>query len=470
MKHIAAILIPVIIAVAGVFAMRDWLRADPTAGFEPRLTGGDGRPKDTGDANEPIKIAGQLLKSDGVPADIPGAWPRFRGADFDAISKENTKLARTWPENGPEVLWSIEVGDGYAAPAILAGRVYFIDYDLENNADVIRCLSLADGKDIWSYSYPVKIKENHGRSRAIPTVTEKHLVAIGPKCHVTCLNSETGEFRWMYNLVAEFGTQIPGWYTAQCPLIEGDKAVIAPGGETLMMAVDCNSGDILWKTTEPNDWVMTHSCIVPMDFAGKRFYIYAGGDQAKGGVVGVSAEDGKVLWRHDEWRVRFNVPAPVVIPPDRIFLTSGYAQTQKGCTMLRLAESGGRITVKSEFLHPTRVFGSIQQTPIFYQDHLYGVRPDGQLVCLDLDGNVIWTSTSANKFGSGPFTIADGLMYVMDDSGTLTLVRPSPSAYTQLAQAEIFDAHESWGPMPVVSGRLIVRDRHTMMCLDISAK
>jgi outer membrane protein assembly factor BamB len=138
--------------------------------------------------------------------------------------------------------------------------------------------------------------------------------------------------------------------------------------------------------------------------------------------------------------------------------------------MLRLTETNGKIDVQSEFLHDTRVFGSIQQTPIFYEGYIYGVKPGGQLICLDLEGNVVWTSTSANRFGNGPFTIAGGLMYVMDDSGTLTLVQPSASGYTQLAQAEVMDGDEAWGPMPIVAGRMIVREAHTMMCIDVSAK
>ncbi len=477
MKFIAAIIIPIIIAIAGVIAMRAWLSGDPTEGLEPRLTGTDGRLKTARDTNEPTKIAGQLLASDGVPSDLPGAWPRFRGPNLDGISTENTKLARTWSEHGPDVLWSIEAGEGYAGAAVLAGRVYIIDYDQENDADAIRCLSLADGKEIWRYSYPIKVKRWHGMSRGVPAVTDKYLVAMGPKCHVTCLDSMTGEFRWMFNLVREFKTKIPDWYTAQCPLIEDGKAIIAPGGDALMMAVDCNSGEILWKTPNPDGWVMTHSSIVPMEFNGKRFYIYCGGDQIKGGVVGVSAEDGKVLWRYDEWRVRFNVPTPVVVAPDRIFLSAGYSQTQNGCTMLRLTESNGEphgplvgITVQSEFLHTTDVFGSIQQTPILYGDHIYGVRLDKQLVCLDLAGNVVWTSTSANKFGSGPYILADGMLYVMDDSGTLTLVQPSASGYTPLARANVMEGHETWGPMAIASGRLIVRDLKRIMCLDVSER
>lgn len=467
MKYISGA-IPVIIGVAGIVAMYVWLSGDVIDEFDPRLPGADGRPKTVGDANEPVKIAGELIKSDGVPADLPGAWPRFRGSELDAISKEDVKLARTWPEQGPDVLWSIPLGEGYAGAAVLAGRVYLIDYDDENKADAIRCLSLGDGKEIWRYSYPLVVRRDHGKSRGVPTVTDKYLVAMGPKCHVTCLDSTTGEFRWMFNLVKEFKTKIPKWYTAQCPLIEDGKAVVAPGGDALMMAVDCNSGEIVWKTPNPDGWVMTHSSIVPMEFNSKRFYIYCGGDQVKGGVVGVSAEDGTVLWKYEQWKVRFNVPVPVVVPPDRIFLTAGYSQTPKGCTMLRLTESDGKIAVQSEFLHSTDVFGSIQQSPILYDGHIYGIRPDEQLVCLDLSGSVVWTSTSANKFGFGPYTVADGLMYVMNGSGKLSLVQPGPSGYVQLAQADVMEGHETWGPMAIASGRLIVRDLNRMMCLDVS--
>jgi outer membrane protein assembly factor BamB len=126
--------------------------------------------------------------------------------------------------------------------------------------------------------------------------------------------------------------------------------------------------------------------------------------------------------------------------------------------------------VQSEFLHTTDVFGSIQQTPIFYEGHIYGVRPDEQLVCLDLEGKVLWISTSAKKFGSGPYTIINGLMYAMNDSGVLTLVQVGPSGYVQLAEAKVLDGHESWGPMAVADGRLIVRDFTRMICLDIAGR
>ena len=221
--------IPVGLAIIGVILLYVWLSADAAIDLIERVPIDHGIVATTSDEND-VELRGEFVQFDGVPADLPGAWPRFRGPNLDAISSdENVTLARTWPANGPKVLWSIDVGEGYAGAAVLAGRVYVLDYDREKQADTIRCLSLADGKEIWQYSYTVKVKRNHGMSRTVPTVTDKYIVTMGPKCHVTCLDSMTGQFHWVLDLVKDFKAKVPPWYAGQCPLIEGDKVIIAAG-------------------------------------------------------------------------------------------------------------------------------------------------------------------------------------------------------------------------------------------------
>ena len=393
---------------------------------------------------------------------MPGEWPRFRGDNFDGISSQEIRLAESWPKEGPLLLWSIDVGEGYAGAAIMAGRVYMLDYDRDNKADVVRCLSLDDGRDIWRYSYPVKVKRNHGMSRTVPAVTEKYVVTLGPKCHVTCLDSVTGQFRWMINLVKEFNTTVPPWYAGQCPLIEDNKAIIAPGGDALMIAVDCETGQIVWKSPNPNGWKMTHSSIIPTEFMGKRMYIYS----ADKGVAGISADDGAILWETDEWKIKIAaIASPVVVGDGLIFFSGGY---NAGSMMLKLTLENEQIDAKPLFRLAPKVFGSPQQTPVFYNGYIYGVRPDGQLTCLDLNGKIMWTSTSANKFGLGPYMIINDFIYVMNDSGHLTLAEATAGNFLQLAGLKVLEGPDSWGPMATVSGRLIVRDMNRMICLDIS--
>ena len=465
--------IPVVLAAAGLVGAWLWLTAPASLDVAMRVeVEGKGKPKVFD-----VAFPGQFAAGPGKPADLPGAWPCFRGPNHDGVSPDATPLAREWPSEGPKVLWSVPMGLGYAGAAVARGRVYVLDYDEAREADALRCLSLADGQEIWRRWYEIPIVSDHGMSRTTPAVGEKHVVTLGPMCHALCVDAETGDFRWGIDLAKDYGTIVPKWYTGQCPLIDGGRAILAPGGkDVLLMAVECDSsGTVAWKTPNPAGWRMTHSSVIPMDFAGRRMYVYC----ASGGVAAVAAQDGKawkagdVLWQRDDWQVPFaNVPSPVVVGDGLVLLSGGYGG---GSMLVRLAEDGDRL--KSEVvwrLEKSKEFGSEQQTPVFYDGHIFGVLPKEarslgeQLVCMDTAGKHAWTSGRTGRFGLGPYLVADGLLFIMDDSGLLTMAEASAGGYKPLAKAQVIKGHEAWAPMALAGGRLIVRDIKQMVCLDVA--
>jgi outer membrane protein assembly factor BamB len=411
---------------------------------------------------------GTLLRGTGKPSSHPGDWPQFRGANRDNIATSSVALARSWSPSGPPVLWRIPVGEGFASAAIHNGRVYLIDYDRAKSEDAVRCLSLDTGEEIWRYSYSVLVKRNHGMSRTIPAVNDRFVVTLGPKCHVVCLDSVSGELVWKNDLVQECGTQVPMWYAGQCPLIEGDRVILAPGAKPLMMAVDLATGRTIWQTTELDGWGMTYSSIMPIEFKGERQYVYC----AEKGVVGVSARDGRVLWNLPDWKVEIaNVPSPLWIAPDRLFLSGGY---NSGSMMVRLeTDAAGRIGPKILYRLKPSVFGADQHPPILYKDRIYGIEPKPAtgLVCLDLEGNRLWTSAPKSRFGLGPLLIVNDLILALDDAtGALHLAEATPAGYRELAQAKFLNGHDAWGPLAFAEGRLILRDMTEMICIDLAAK
>jgi outer membrane protein assembly factor BamB len=231
------------------------------------------------------------------------------------------------------------------------------------------------------------------------------------------------------------------------------------------MAVELATGEIAWKTPNPGGWAMTHSSITPMDFKGTRHYIYCGSL----GVVGVSASDGAVLWKTTDWRVKIaNVPSPVLLDGDRIFFSGGY---NAGAAMFQLTQVSGGIVPKELYRLEPDVFGAPQPTPIYYSGYLYGIVPDGQLVCLDPAGRRLWSSGSNVRFGLGPFLIADGLILALSDmAGTLHLAEAGPAGYKELAQAKVLNGHDAWAPMALVNGKLILRDYDHMVCLKVGSR
>jgi outer membrane protein assembly factor BamB len=454
--------LPGALAVLALTTLAIWLFPARGNVLVMRVPGTDGAPSSQLTATNPV-LLGHLSRADGVPAArLEGAWPAFRGPARNGISQEMAPLSRAWLSSEPRQLWSIDVGEGYAGAAVLNGRVYLMDYDREKKQDALRCLSLDDGREIWRYAYPVPVKRNHGMSRTVPAVTKDLVVAMGPKCHVVCLDAVSGELRWGLDLVRQYGATVPPWYSGQCPLIDKGAVILAPcGKDALLLSLDGQTGKVLWQTPNPHGWKMTHSSIMPMALNGESTYVYC----ANEGVVSVSAGDGSIRWQTTDWKISLaTVPSPLVLEGNRLFLTGGY---NAGSLMLQITNTGGHYVAQTLFKLPAAVFGATQHTPLLVGDHIYGVRADGKFVCLTLDGKVVWTSSSAPQFGLGSFIMADGLIYALNDSGLLRMVEVNPEKFNLLAQAQVLEGHESWGPMALAGNRLIARDLTRMVCLDV---
>jgi outer membrane protein assembly factor BamB len=456
-------LVPGALGLLAVVAFVLWIERGANKPLTLRVPGTDQAPGSELGGNANPVLAGKLVRSDGQPSPLPGAWPQFRGPNRDAISPETVSLARAWQPPEPRELWAIDVGEGYAGAAVLNGRVYLMDYLRDSKQDALRCLSLADGREIWRYAYPLSVKRNHGMSRTVPAVTDKLVVAMDPKCHVVCLDSSTGDLRWGLDLVRQYGTTVPPWYAGQCPLLDQDKVILAPGGKAaLLLACDAQTGAAVWQTPNPHGWKMTHSSVMPMDFDGQRIYVYC----ANNGVVGVSAKDGSILWETTDWKISIaTVPSPLILSDARIFLSGGY---NAGSLMLQLRKEGERVVPRTLFKLEPGVFGATQHTPLLLDNHLYGVRADGKFVCLTLEGKPVWTSGSGQQFGLGSFISADGLFFAMNDGGLLRLIAATPEKYTLLAQAQVLKGRESWAPLALAGGRLLARDLTRMVCLDVA--
>ncbi len=462
--------LPVSLAFLGVILLSIWVTVAPSTQFDPRLPGEDGTPQAVSESDRSELIAGEPIVGVGVPADLAGSWPGFRGPQRDAIYYDGTSLAREWPDGGPPVLWRVEMGEGYAAAAIENGRVYVLDVEVPEpdgpgTADVLRCLSLADGQEIWRNSYPNPITRNHGMSRTIPALYQDAVITLGPRLDVGCWDAETGESRWLFSMVERYGSEERQWYAGQCPLVDEGRVILAPGApDALLVALDYQTGEEIWRTPNPRGWRMTHSSIMPMEHAGQAMYVYCG----TGGTVGVAAEDGRILWDETSWRENFATsPSPLVLPGGRILLSSGYGTI--GAMLLQLTEEDGDWRVEAEAHLDRGDFNSEQQTPILYEGHIYGIRKHrgGQLVCLDLDGQEVWNS-GADRFGHGPYMIADGLILALETNGELVAAEATSEGYRPVWRFTVFpDGYEAWGPMAMVSGHLVVRDIRQMACLDL---
>ena len=437
---------------------------------------------------------GVFTKGTGQAAeDIPGSWAQFLGPRRNALSMDFTVLADRWPESGPPVVWSVELGSGHAGPIIYDGRVYLLDYqggdDKGKQGDLLRCLSLKDGKEIWRYWYHVPLADDHGISRSMPAIADDWVVTLGPSCHAMCLDALTGEYQWGMSLVGRYETLVPEWYAAQCPLIHEGRAIIATGGKKLMIAVnlapeDKGTPSIAWEVDNPlpgkgrDALQITHSSIVPMTFKGKTVYLYC----TTKGIVGVTEEQndegevrGRFLWRYPNWRPGINAVSPVVLDGERFAV----ATAEGGLILRMVVRPNGGVGIEEVARTRAKVLSSYHHTPVLDGGYLYAVlsqkagSSSGELVCLDVrtdEIRMVWSSGRDDRFRWGPYLKAgDRMLLLNDKTGELTMARVSPDGYTRLARAKMLGGHDAWAPMALVRGRLLLRDVNRMICVDLRA-
>ena len=457
-----------------------WILRGQSFEISERVPGMDNRPK-MEIRSDSVIIGAYLDTLAEMDEIIAGDWPRFRGVDFDNVSKDTTPLAQTWDTSGPAIIWRTTLGEGYAGPAVHNGRVYLLDYNERKKADVLRCFSLFSGKELWRRWYYVELKRNHGYSRTIPSVTDKYLVTIGPRSHVMCMDPLNGNLLWTIDLEREYeipgkekGRITPDFYTGQCPLIDKNVAVFAPGGKALMIGVDCATGKVIWKTPNPDSLRMSHGSIMPMVLHGKRMYVY----NAVGGVCGVSAEGedlGKLMWTTTDWSPATTAASPVFLGNNEIAVFGSYGA---GGARIRInTEGSGYSVVVLEQHKATNGISSDQQTPIINGDYIWCLMPENagplkkQLVCYhksDLQ-TPVWSSGKENRFGRGlgPYIVSGDKMYLLDDDGKLYLFRMQNNRITLLASHKIINGIEAWGPMAIAGHYLIMRDARNLLCLNI---
>lgn len=460
----------------GLLLLFFWIFYDPTHHFYAYTPGLDKLADSVVEQNiEEVKIGEYFERFEQYTSNLSEKWPNFRGTNYDNILKTSYPINENWEANPPKIVWTIDTGEGHAAPAIYNGLVYFIDYDETLKADVLKCVSLETGQEIWRRWYKVHIKRNHGMSRTIPAINENYIVTIGPRCHVMCVDRLTGELLWGIDLEKEYKTETPLWYTGQCPIIDNNVAIIAVGGSTLMMGVDCKTGKVLWETPNPENHKMSHSSILPVTILGKKMYVYA----SIGSTFGVSAEPadaGKLLWEIRDWAPSVIAPMPVYLGNNRIFATGGYGA---GGAIIKITSANGnfKATVEEKF-GPHEGLASEQQTPIINDGKIFGILPKdaasnrNQFVSYDLSDlkTPVWQSGKEHRYGLGPYMLLNDKFLILSDDGVLTMIEASSGKFEIVNQKKMLEGHDAWGPFAFADGYLLLRDSKKIYCVDLRQK
>ncbi len=135
-------------------------------------------------------------------------WPQFLGPQDDGVAHDAKGLARAWPATGPKVLWEQPVGPGFGGAAIYGESVLLLDRDADKS-DVLRRFNLADGKEIWRYTYAAPGGVDHDGGRSTPATDGNMVFSIGMHGPISAVKFSDGSLVWKKNLLADWGAKSP---------------------------------------------------------------------------------------------------------------------------------------------------------------------------------------------------------------------------------------------------------------------
>ncbi len=406
-----------------------------------------------------------------LAAESQPSWPTFRGADRLAFSPD-TGLLKSWPAEGPKLLWEgAGAGRGYSSLAIADGRIYTLGDGLSTASDkdeYLTCFEEATGKQLWMTKTGEPWSDGNPSwqsSRSTPSVDGERVYVVTPYGVLVCCESATGKELWRKDLVKEFGGKKgDGWKYSESVLIDGDKVICTPGGETkTMVALNKLSGETIWTVDRPGNRGAGHASAAVSTIGDTRVYVQV----TSSGPMGVRADDGKLLWTYDIGRVTAVIPTPI-IRDDLVFFTAGYGH---GGALLRQVPNEGEI--KIEEVYPiNRELAVKHGGVVLVGDLLFGDSDDrGQPWCADLmTGKVKWTERGPGR-QSASVAAADGSVYFRFADGTMALFDATGDGAKVLGKFKVPGSGErpSWSHPVVTGGKLYLREGDKIMCYDLRA-
>lgn len=400
-------------------------------------------------------------------------WAQWRGPQRDGHAA-NQMLAQTWPEGGPAMKWETgKLGRGYSSMSISGGRLFTMGADDQNCFAI--CLDSQTGEKVWKSNVSragVGGDYNVGWGsgpRSTPTVDGDQVFVLSDVGVVAALNRDSGDVLWSADLVKEYGGSIPKWGYSESVLVDGERVVVCPGNQNFMIALDRQTGRLLWQSRDyaaPAHYVS----VIKGSFGGVNYYVTA----SNLGVVAFDSQNGNKLFANPTTGNDVaTIPTPIVTD-NMIYHTSDYGA---GNVLLKLSASDGSIDAEQVYHLDGKTMMNHHGGVVLVDQVIYGFTKanGGTWMAQDLvSGDTLWEEKlRGNK--SGSIAYADGRLYCYNDGdGTVLLVEPNREGLRKTGTLTLpqqttipRDRGAIWAHPVIANQTLYIRDQDLLFAFDI---
>jgi outer membrane protein assembly factor BamB len=409
-----------------------------------------------------IPIIVLLLSARPVAAQAISEW---RPDNRTGVSSE-TGLLKSWPENGPKLLWTnLELPKGNSSVSFNSNSLFLTGLSGQN--DILVSLDTL-GKIKWQTSIGRAWTDSYPESRSTPTVEGNRIYTSSGFGDLACVDATSGEIIWSYKASEIHKGTYGSWGIAESILIDGDKLYFSPGGpETMTIALNKANGSLIWKSASLNDKPGYVSPIL-IEYAGKKMIV----NVSLGHAFAVDASNGEILWKVAHAKARPGQDLIFCVTPlfhdGMVYVTGGY---DIGGMMVKIAEDGKSAKVA----WTDNVLDVHHGGVVLVNGYIYGSNwlnnSNGNWCCIDWNtGKKMWEEHWNCK---GSIISAEGMLYIYEEKkGNVGLLNANPEKFDLVSSFQVTQGVSGpfWAHPVIHNGVLYVRHNNALMAYDIKAK
>ena len=387
-------------------------------------------------------------------------WTQWGGPTRN-FHTEAAGIKDVWPAAGPRVVWKRALGEGYSSPAVENGVLYTM-YG-KPRQEVVLAANAETGATLWEHTTTMTFTSDAAGEMgngpyATPLVVGDRVFTAGVAGRLQCFEKKTGKQLWTQQLWADHHGSMMMYGYASSPIAFRQMVIAPVGGRgKALMAFDQADGKVVWSR---NDFGNAYSSPVLINVGGLEQMAALMDDM----LISVNPHNGDLQWQVP-FKADFSiaVATPVWGPDNLLFISSEYGG---GAKVVELRRDGLQ-TIATE-LWTTPRLRLHHGNAIRIGDTIYmssgGKGSQAILSAVDVrSGKVHWQERSIQK---ATFVWADDKLITLDQDGNLMIAHPSTQGFRISTKAPLM-TRLSWTPPVLVGTRLYLRDRQTMMAVDL---
>ena len=366
-----------------------------------------------------------------------GSWvtSRFKAGKaaigLEWLEKMSSRQGKPFPNAAAFTKWLDDEG---FQPDVKEKMIAVVPNTVKVAQDVILCLDLNSGKQVWKFSKPGKPS---GRQSSSTCSVVDGKVYAACSNDLICVNETDGKLAW--------ATPMPSAGPGASPLVMGERVYLAAGKACAFAKAD---GKLLWEQKEAKASIASPTWWQPV--SGKPVLVINGNNA----LYGLDPDTGGM-----QWTAEGGSQSTPVASGDWLVLYSGTEGV--GLRAYQMQADGKPKAAWSHFWVTRRYTGS----PIIHDGNVYLCCGEKHQ-CIDLvTGAEKWVVNEVNSTITSPL-FADGKLLVYENNGThVRMVKATNAAYEQLGRAKT-DAMGCSSPA-IANGKLIVRQKDKLVCFDL---